>query len=91
MGKKLFGFKRFESKSGKKMCIAYVGMPFNRDRVDEGSAAGYEVDSLFMPNDQYDYLQESDVDKEVTTDYDIVGGRAYLRNLTVIRGKEGKG
>lgn len=91
MEKKLIGFKRFESKTKKKICIAYVGMPFNRDRVTDGSAAGCEVDMLFMPEKQYDYLQESDVGKEVETDYDIVGRQAYLRNLTVIRGKEGKG
>lgn len=90
MEKKLIGFKRFEDKKQKKYCIAYVGMSFSRDRVDEGSAGGFEVDSLFMPDDQYDYLQKEDVGKEVNTDYDIVGRRAYLRKLTVNR-KEGKG
>lgn len=90
MEKKLIGFKRFESKNQKKFCIAYVGASFDRDRVDEGSAGGFEVESLFMPNEQYDYLQKEDVGKEVTTDYDIVGRKAYLRKLTVNR-KEGRG
>ena len=91
MEKKLIGFKRLEDKKQKKYCIAYVGMPYKSDRVADGSAAGFEVDSLFMPDDQYDYLKSDDVGKEVTTDYDIVGRRAYLRKLTVNRGKEGKG
>lgn len=90
MEKKLIGFKRFKSKKGTPLCMAYVATPFSPQRVASG-ACGCEAEGVFLPDDQYDYLTADDLGKEVTTDYDIVGGRAYLRKFTVDRGKKGNG
>lgn len=84
MKKKLIGFKRFTSKKDKPLCIAIVATPFNERQNDQGSY-GCDAESLFLPAELYDYLTPEDLGKEVTTDYDIVSGRAYLRNFTVLR------
>lgn len=89
MEKKLIGYKKFTNKKGRPMCIAYVVTPFSSRQLDAG-ACGCESEGVFLPDDQLDYLQPDDLGKEVSTDYDIVGGRAYLRRFTVDRGRKGK-
>lgn len=48
-------------------------------------SCGSAAEEVFLPAEQYDYLGVNDIGKQVTTAYDIIGGRAYLTNLTVIR------
>lgn len=84
MKKKLIGFKRFTSKKGSPTCIALVATPFD-ERQNEKGNYGCDVETLFLPSELFNYLEEGDLGKEVTTDYDIVSGRAYLRNFTVLR------
>ena len=84
MSKTLVGFKRFKSKKGNPLCVAIITVPFDAKANERGSY-GYDVESVFVPAEQYDYLTTDDLGKPVTTQYDIVGGRAYLREITVTR------
>lgn len=84
MEKTLVGFKKFTSKKGQPLCIAIISYPFTAKEVENG-CVGLNVDQIFLPQEQYNYLLPGDIGKPVTTQYDIVGGRAYLRELTVDR------
>lgn len=79
----LVGFKKFVSKKGQSMCVANIVRPYNPAENSRGSV-GSEVQEVFMPQDQLDYLINADIGKEVELNYSIVGGRAFLENLTVI-------
>lgn len=83
MKKKLIGFKRFTSKKGNPLCVAIVATPFDKEQNARGSF-GCDAQSLFMPSEQYDYLSSDDIGKEVSISYDIMGDRAFLRELTVV-------
>lgn len=89
MKKKLIGFKRFTSKKGNPLCVAIIATEFDKQQNERGSF-GFDAEQVFVPSEQYDYLGKDDLGCEVTTQYDIVGGRAYLRELKVIRAKSGK-
>lgn len=89
MKKKLIGFKRFTSRKGNPLCVAIIATAFDKQQNERGSF-GCDAESVFLPSEQYDYLNADDLGKEVSTQYDMVGGRAYLRELTVARGKAGK-
>lgn len=88
--KTLVGFKRFKSKKGSPLCVALVARKFTAQENDRGSF-GCDMDSVFVPSEQYDYLEVSDIGKPVDLQYDIVSGRAYLRSITVDRGAAAKG
>lgn len=80
MAVELVGYKRFESK-GKKYCVANIARDFGRNAQD---CYGKEVESIFIPSAQVDYLSPSDIGKSLELDYEISGTRAYLTNVTVM-------
>lgn len=84
--KTLAGYKRFKSKkNGKDYCVAIVLNPFPMNAANTNNV-GADAESLFLPEELYNYLQVSDIGKPVRTSYDVVGGRAYLREFVVDRG-----
>lgn len=83
--KTLAGFKRFKSKkNGKDYCVATILNPYP---VNSGNSQNYgcEAEAIFLPDEYYNYLTIDDIGKSVTTSYDVVGGRAYLREFSVDR------
>lgn len=86
--KTLVGYKRFTSKTGKPLCIAIILNPFNEQSNARGSY-GCDCEQVFVPAEQYDYLTVNDIGLPVETSYDVINGRAYMREITVIR-KEAK-
>lgn len=84
MAKTLVGFKRFNSKKGSPLCIAIIAAPFDSAANERGSF-GSDMESVFVPAEQFSYLTPDDIGKPVTTQYDIVNGRAYLREISVTR------
>ncbi len=84
MERTLVGFKRFKSKKGNPVCLAIIASQFTA-RDNERGSYGTDMESVFLPQEQYDYLVVDDIGKPVTTQYDIVGGRAYLCELVVDR------
>lgn len=87
--KKLIGFKRFTSRKGAPTCIAVLASQYTPQQNERGSY-GCDVEQVFLPQEQFDYLTVEDLGKEVITDYDIIGSRAYLRNLVVNRDEKKK-
>lgn len=79
----LVGFKRFKSKKGNELCVASVSTPFSPADIARG-CYGDDVQSVFLPEDQIDYLKESDIGKEVKLSYNIANGRAFLVDFTVV-------
>lgn len=86
---KLLGYKRFHSvNKNKDFCSAMVVHdPTQRDKV--AGLVGQKCESLFVPEELYDYLRPDDIGKEVILDYDISDGRARLVGLSVV-GREKK-
>lgn len=82
--KTLVGFKRFKSKKGNPLCIAIISREFTAQENERGSF-GCDLESVYVPSEQYDYLGIADIGKPVTTQYDIIGGHAYLRHIEVSR------
>ena len=80
---KLVGFRRFSSKkNGKDYGVAEVVSPFSQRELSNG-CCGQKTEQIFMPEEQYNLLKESDLGKEIQLDYELSGGRAYLVNVTV--------
>ncbi len=84
MEKTLVGFKRFTSKKGNPLCVAIVQTPFTAKDNERGSY-GADVEQVFLPSEQYEYLNPKDIGKPVTLSWNIVGGRAFLTEITVAR------
>lgn len=82
--KKLVGFKKFTSKKGNPLCVAIVMTPFD-SKANERGSYGCDVESVFLPQEQIDYLIPTDIGKPVDLNYNIVGGRAFLTQITVKR------
>lgn len=80
---KLVGYRNFVSKkNGKEYCVASVVSDLTeRDRAN--GAVGNKVEEIFLPEDLTNYLKPDMVNKEVTLDYELSNGRAYLVNLSV--------
>lgn len=78
----LVGYRRFNGKNGKLYCVANVTSEFSSREV-EGGAVGLKVQEVFLPESQVDYLKPSDCGKNVSLDYEINGGRAYLVSFSV--------
>lgn len=83
--KTLAGFKRFKSKkNGKDYCVATILTPYAPNAANSQNY-GSEAESIFLPDEFYNYLTIDDIGREVATSYDVVGGRAYLHNFEVNR------
>lgn len=83
--KTLVGIKRFQSKkNGKNYCVAVVITPFNESQQANGSI-GCSANEEFLPDEFYNYLQPTDIGLPIQFGYDVVGGRAYITNVTVAR------
>lgn len=81
---KLVGYKKFVSKkNGKTYCVAEVVQDLSAREIENGSV-GQKVDEIFLPEDKLDLLKITDIGKELTLDYELSGGRAYLVNVTVV-------
>lgn len=80
---KLVGYKKITSKkSGKEFCVASVVQDVS-EREKENGFIGQKVDELFLPESQLNLLKPSDIGKELSLDYELSGGRAYLVNVAV--------
>lgn len=79
----LVGYKRFKSKKGNEVCMASVSTPFSPAENGRG-CYGDDVQTVFMPENQLDYLQPSDIGKEVKLSYSISSGRAFLVDFVVV-------
>lgn len=79
---RLVGYKRFKSKKGKNFCVANIVSGYS-NRDIERNCVGEKVEEIFLPDEQYDLLTPDDIGRELSFDYDMSGGRAYLIGVTV--------
>lgn len=79
---RLIGLKTFKSKKGQDCYVAVIETPFT-DRERSYGSMGCKAEEQFIDKDIYDTLSPADFGKEVIRDFDVSGGRAYLRDLTV--------
>lgn len=80
---KLVGYRTFTSKKGNPCCIANIVSDFTSSDNDRGSY-GSDVQSVFLPDSQVGNLSPKDIGKEVKLSYNIVNGRAFLNDFTVL-------
>lgn len=80
----LVGFKRFNSKDGKKRyCVAEVVSEFSQRENSNGSV-GSKAEEIFLPEEKVDYLNASHIGKEIKFEYELSGGRAYIVDVSII-------
>lgn len=80
---KLIGYRKFVSKkNGQEYCVATVVSDVSESEKANGFVCQKSED-LFLPAHQVDYLNPSHIGKEVTCDYTISGGRAFLNSISV--------
>lgn len=81
---KLLGFSNGTSKAGKPFTVMQVVKDYS-DREKENGAVGCKVSQEFLPQSQVGLLQPKDIGRELSLDYDISGGRAYLVSVSFIK------
>lgn len=79
----LVGYKKFVSKkNGNEYCVANVLSEFS-EREKSNGCVGKKIEEVFLPKEQVDYLTPDMINKEISMEYELSGGRAYLVNVTV--------
>lgn len=81
---KLLGFMDGTSKTGKAYTVAYLVTDLSVNDVSRG-AVGQKVEQVFLPVSQVGTLTAKDISCEVSLDYSVSGGRAYLNSFNVVR------
>ena len=84
----LIGYRVAKSKkSNTDYCQMFLVVPANERDFSSGMV-GDKTQVEFLPNSQIGYLKPSDIGKEIQLDYEIVGNRAYLVNVSVLPDKK---
>lgn len=78
----LIGFKKFTGKNGKDYCVANVLGDYSARDIERG-CVGQKVEEVFLPNEQFNYLNSSDVGKPVKMEFEYSGNRAYLVSFVI--------
>lgn len=77
-GKKILkGVKRFKSKKGSEYVVLQLVVPFSDNMVMNG-CLGMAVEEVFVPDNLWSSIPSLAIDKPISLQYDVVGGRAYL-------------
>ncbi len=82
--KKVLGYRKFKSKNGKNCIVLGVSSPYS-DRDKQSGACGEKVEELFVPEECHAQVVPAIVGKNVSLQYDISGGRAYLTGFEVCK------
>ncbi len=80
---KLKGYINGKSKKGTDYTMIYVEKDFSSVEKANG-AVGTKVSTEFMPASQVGKLTQKDIGKELSLEYDVNGGRAYLISVSVL-------
>ena len=79
----LLGVKKFTSKGGRKCEVMTVRSDYNSRMLAEG-CFGSKVEELFVPDGMQGLLKPEDIGKEVSIDYEVSGGRAFMIGFRVV-------
>lgn len=81
--KKLVGYHSFISKAGEKfVVIDVIGKVTSRER-ESGYVGAEKVESIFVPKECYDKLNEQMIGKSLVCNFEVSNGRAYLVDFDV--------
>lgn len=75
--KKILGYRKFNSKAGKALCIVTASSPYT-DREIEHGACGVKVEELWLPEECHAMINPQVVGKNIELSYSVSNGRAYI-------------
>lgn len=78
----IIGYRKFNSKAGKSCCIVIIVREGTENDIKHG-LVGMVSDEIFIPESCHSLIDESVLDKELITHYNVVGGRPYLENIEI--------
>lgn len=76
----LIGFLRFKSKKGNPVCKAYVGVPATDRQLENGSSSTV-VEDIYLLDDFFNFLKETDCGHEIDYSYNRKG---FLERVEVL-------
>lgn len=79
----LVGFRKFTSKNGVRYCVVDVLSDYREHELKNG-CFGQRASELFLPEHCTDVISSSDIGKSLQVDYDVVGNKAYISNVSVV-------
>lgn len=79
----VIGYRKFTSKKGLPCCMISV-MSVYSDRDVSYGAQGYKVTDEFVPSAQHELVTPDVIGKAIKIDYEINGGRAYVRSIGLL-------
>ena len=85
MSVQLLNVHKFSSKAGKRFCIIQYLRPINQREKDNGYFGEFISVEQFLPEDCIDKVNASDVGKEIEFVYDVIDGKAYLKDIKVLK------
>lgn len=80
--KKIYGYRKFNSKKGAACCIVQVGAPYSDKEVEHG-ACGTKIEEVWIPEESQNLINPQCIGKSLELGYSIVGGRAYIDSVAV--------
>ena len=80
--KKILGFRKFVSKTGKPTCIVQVAVPYT-DREIEKGACGTKVEEVWIPEQFQHLFNAQAVGKNALIIYEVVGKNAYVYSVEI--------
>lgn len=79
--KKVLGYRKFNSKTGKPCCIVTVSYPYP-DRDLQYGACGNKTEESWIPEELQSIVTPQIIGKTAEFTYDVVNGRAYIREVS---------
>lgn len=81
-GKKILGYRSFNSKKGVPCCILTLGCPYS-DRDIQNGSCGTKVEEIWLPENCHNIVNPQIIGKMAVIDYYVMNGRAYVENVTI--------
>ncbi len=78
--KKILGYRKFNSKTGKPFCILQTVSPFT-DRELEHGACGSKIEEVWLPENLHSLVNPQIVGKTAHFSYTIQGNKAYIQDV----------
>lgn len=83
MEKKILGFKKFNSKKGKALCLVQLISPFTDKQIENG-ACGNQCEDVWIPEKFQDMFTPQCIGKIAILGYSVIGGSAYVESVKII-------
>lgn len=81
---KLLGYSNGTSKKGNPFTVIHIAKEMSERDIENGGA-GCKVSQEFLPQAQVGILKPSDIGREISLDYEVNSGRAYLVSVGFVK------